>query len=118
MEFSLGLDPLLDLGINGPVSLPAVTRSIDGRTVISFALPVNATVTDGYGATDIVYTVETSGDLMNWNALLTKTDETSFTGPGTLIENPPFNGRVRVSITDDQAGLLQRFIRLKVDYIP
>lgn len=118
MEFSLGLDPLLDLGIHGPVSLPAVTRSIDDRTVISFALPVNTTATDGYGATDIVYTVETSSDLLNWNALLTKTDETSFTGPGTLIENPPFNGGVRVSITDDQADLLQHFIRLKVDYAP
>ena len=118
MEFSLGLDPLLDLGVNGPVSLPEVTRSAEGHTVISFALPVNATATDGYGANDIVYTVETSHDLINWNALLTKTDSTSFDGAGLIMTNPPFNGRVRMSITDDQVNQLQRFIRLKTDYVP
>lgn len=118
MEFGLGLDPTLDLGVNGPVSLPQVTRSVDGRAVISFALPVNQSATDGYGANEIVYTVETSSDLSNWIVLLTKTGSTSFTGDGTLVADPPFNGRVRVTITDDQANLVRRFMRLKVEYLP
>lgn len=118
MEFGLGLDPLLDLGVNGRVSLPEIYLSPEGLTVISFALPVNTAATDGYGANDIVYTVETSTDLVTWDPLLTKTDTSSFDGPGTIIADPPFNGRVRLTITDAQANLLRRFVRLKVDYVP
>jgi hypothetical protein len=118
MEFGLGLDPLLDLGVNGRVSLPEIYLSPEGLTVISFALPVNTAATDGYGANDIVYTVETSTDLVTWDPLLTKTDTSSFDGPGTIIADPPFNGRVRLTITDDRANLLRRFVRLKVDYVP
>ncbi|MBL49807.1 MAG: hypothetical protein CMP28_12775 [Roseibacillus sp.] len=118
MEFSLGLDPLLDLGVNGPVSLPDVTHSPDGKAIISFALPVSSTAADGYGAADIIYTVESSNDLVNWDPLLTKTDSTSFTGEGTIVTDPPFNGRVRARITDAPAALLRRFLRLKVEYAP
>ena len=118
MEFSLGLDPLLDLGVNGPVSLPHVTHSPDGKAIISFALPVSSTAADGYGAADIIYTVESSNDLVNWDPLLTKTDSTSFTGEGTIVTDPPFNGRVRARITDAPAALLRRFLRLKVEYAP
>ena len=49
MEFGLGLDPLLDLGVNGRVSLPEIYLSPEGLTVISFALPVNTAATDGKG---------------------------------------------------------------------
>ena len=118
MEFSLGLDPLLDLGLNGRVSLPEISLSPEGHTVISFALPVNSTAADGYGADDIVYTVETSSDLVTWDTLLTKTDSSSFEGPGSITIDPPFNGRVRLRVTDDQSNLLRRFVRLTVDYAP
>ena len=118
MEFSLGLDPLLELGVNGPVSLPSITNSPDGEAAISFALPVSNTATDGYGAADIVYTVEGSDDLVNWSPLLSKSDSTTFTGEGTMFTDPPSNGRVRVTVTDGPTDLLQRFLRLKVEYAP
>ncbi|MFP6882695.1 MAG: lamin tail domain-containing protein [Roseibacillus sp.] len=118
VEFALGLDPTLDIGANGLVSLPDVSLSPDGRAVISFVLPVNASATDGFGANEIVYTIEVTDGLLNWVPLLEKTDTTSFTGTGSVVIAPPFNGRVLVTITDDQAALLRRFIRLKMEYVP
>ena len=118
VEFALGLDPTLDIGVNGPVSLPIVGRTLEGRALIEFALPVNGTATDGYGASEIVYTVETSNDLVTWSPLLTKSDSTSFTGPGSLVTAAPFNGRVAVTITDNQPNFLRRFVRLKMEYAP
>ena len=76
MEFSLGLDPFLDLGFNGPSSLPRIAIGDGGQNVISFDLPVNSTAADGYGSDDIVYTVEGSDDLEEWVTLLSKSDST------------------------------------------
>ncbi|MFM1561844.1 MAG: lamin tail domain-containing protein, partial [Roseibacillus sp.] len=118
VEFALGLDPTLDIGAHGLVSLPNVSLSPDGRAVLSFFLPVNAVATDGFGANEIVYTIEVTDGLLNWIPLLEKTDTTSFTGTGSVVIAPPFNGRVLVTITDDQAALLRRFIRLKMEYVP
>ena len=118
MEFGLGLDPFLELGVNGPISLPDISFSPDGKAVISFALPVSSTAVDGYGAADIIYTVESSADLVNWDPLQIKTDSTSFVGEGTVVTDAPFNGRVQVQITDAPEELLRRFLRLKVEYAP
>jgi hypothetical protein len=62
--------------------------------------------------------VETSNDLVTWSPLLTKSDSTSLTGPGSLVAAAPFNGRVAVTITDNQPNFLRRFVRLKMEYAP
>ena len=118
MEFSLGLDPFLDLGFNGPSSLPRIAIGDGGQNVISFDLPVNSTAADGYGSDDIVYTVEGSDDLEEWVTLLSKSDSTSFSGADSVILDPPFNGRVRVQFSDEQRNQSPRFLRLKVEYNP
>ena len=118
MEFSLGLDPFLDLGFNGPSSLPRIAIGDGGQNVISFDLPVNSTAVDGYGSDDIVYTVEGSDDLEEWVTLLSKSDSTSFSEAGSVSLDPPFNGRVRVQFSDEQRNQSPRFLRLKVEYSP
>ena len=118
MEFSLGLDPFLDLGFNGPSSLPQINRGDIGQTVISFELPANSGAAEGYGADDIIYTVEGSDDLVNWTSLLSKTDTTPFSGAGPVILDPPFNGRVKVRFSDQENNQSARFLRLRVEYSP
>ena len=118
MEFSLGLDPFLDLGFNGPSSLPRIARGTTGQSVISFDLPANAAAAGGYGANDIVYTVEGSDNLEDWTPLRVKTDTTPFTGSGTVALDTPFNGRIQVQFSDNQGDSSIRFLRLKVEYLP
>ncbi len=118
VEYSLGLDPTLNIGANGPASLPVASRSPAGRLAISFHLPVNGAAADGCGANEIVYTVESSDDLLDWIPLMEKTETTSFTGTGTAVLDPPFNGRVPVTITDDQNHPGHRFIRLRMSWLP
>ena len=118
MEFSLGLHPFLDLGFNGPSSLPRIAVGDNGQNVISFDLPANSTAVDGYGSDDIIYTVEGSDNLVDWVTLISKSDTTSFIGTGIIALDPPFNGRVRVRFSDERRDLPARFLRLRVEYIP
>ncbi len=100
MKYALNLDPKTN-GVNGlPV---ATTMSINGSNYLTLAY------TQVISATDIIYTVEVSGDLQVWSF------GNGFTSPVSATNNP--DGVTQTVVVQDLMPMNstdKRFIRLKV----
>jgi subtilisin-like proprotein convertase family protein len=108
MEYALGLNPTLaELG-----GLPIVSlKDYGGTQYLSMTFHRSSL------ASDLTYTVQASGDLMNWIDIGSSTAGAMTTGPGFVGETgsaPNFAVEVRDTVPYDVDSLTKRFIRLKI----
>jgi subtilisin-like proprotein convertase family protein len=108
MEYALGLDPTVaDLS-----GLPLVTlKNYSGTKYLSMTFHRSSL------ATDLVYTVQASADLVSWNDLATSAFGGLTTGVGFVGESgspPDYTVEVRDIVPFDQNNVTTRFLRLQI----
>jgi hypothetical protein len=113
VESALGMNPQDANGAHGMAGTPVAGA---GAT-FTFYVPENVAAAQGHGVTDLVYAVQSRGDIATgtWGTIAAKSFGSNWSG--TVSIGAPANGFVPITVSDVNSGA-QRFFRLQITWAP